>query len=101
MLISIIFNFIVNLREPHLEIITRTKIEDERTPLTITECLSPSSTENFLLVCNDNAKLRLINADTKMCRKVFALPQTMQSFKVKLSSLGKHMHSSNFVALIQ
>ena len=69
-------------REPHLEIGTRTKIEDEYTPLTITECSNPSSTENFLLVCNDNAKLRLINSDTKMCRKVYALPQTMHTFKV-------------------
>ena len=42
----------------------------------------PSSPETFLLVCNNNAKLRLINADTKLCRKVLPLPQVMQTFKV-------------------
>ena len=70
-------------RQPHLEIKTRTRIEDESNPLTITEAMTTdSSTEKFLLICNDQAKLRLINAGTKMCRKVYGLPQTMCSFKV-------------------
>ena len=76
-------NFNPISREPHLEIKSRTKIEDEFNPLTITESIiQNTSTEIFLLVCNDNAKVRLINADTKMCRRVLALPQTMCSFKV-------------------
>ena len=70
-------------RRPHLEINTRTRIEDDSDPLTITEAMTTdSATEKFLLICNDNAKLRLINAGTKMCRKVYGLPQTMFSFKV-------------------
>ena len=76
--------FIFRFRQPHLEIKSRTRIEDKYIPLTITASSTTpdSSMEIFLLVCNDNAKLRLINADTKLCRKVLSLPQIMQAFKV-------------------
>ena len=79
----ILNQYIAHSRQPHLEIKTRTRIEDDSNPLTITEAMTAdSATEKFLLICNDNAKLRLINAGTKMCRKVYGLPQTMFSFKV-------------------
>ena len=72
---KILNQYIDHSRQPHLEIKTRTRIEDDSNPLTITEAMTAdSATEKFLLICNDNAKLRLINAGTKMCRKVYGLP---------------------------
>ena len=69
------------------------RIEDDCNPLTITEAMTAdSATEKFLLICNDNAKLRLINAGTKMCRKVYGLPQTMLSFKVFRNAYIKVLH---------
>ena len=78
-------------RQPHLEIKARTRIEDDSNPITITEAMTTdSATEKFLLICNDNAKLRLINAETKMCRKVYGLPQTMFSFKVLMMHVSMY-----------
>ena len=77
----------------------RTRIEDLYTPLSITESSTTpfSSTETFLLVCNDNAKLRMINAETKLCRKVLSLPQTMYEFKVIINKFTLYL--KDFLAL--
>ena len=88
---KILNQYIDHSRQPHLEIKTRMRIEDDCNPLTITEAMTTdSATEKFLLICNDNAKLRLINAETKMCRKVYGLPQTMFSFKVLMMHVSMY-----------
>ncbi|KAK7933344.1 hypothetical protein WMY93_004240 [Mugilogobius chulae] len=56
-----------------LRLLSTERVEQLAVPLSMTWC-PPVSREQFLLLCNDQYKLRLINSTTHVCRKVIRAP---------------------------